>query len=183
VPGVLLAGTYGVEFQVWDGSRVDQLEYARVRPVIENLKERWGKLLEGRDGFYLEDKGWALAIHARFAKAEEADLVMEQAESMARTPWPGEAFQLIIGARFLEIASSLVDKGQTIHYLIEKFPWPGAYYVYLGDDARDEKAFEQVIALGGVCVKVGEPDPGSHTPYRLASPAQARLWLQRLVQE
>jgi hypothetical protein len=37
------------------------------------VKPRWERLIADRDGFFLEDKGWALAIHARFAADGEAE--------------------------------------------------------------------------------------------------------------
>ena len=83
VPGVLLAGTYGVELQTPEGERIDRLDYDRVRPTLDALKPRWAALIAGRQGFFLEDKGWALALHARFAAEDEAD------QAAGRRPSPG----------------------------------------------------------------------------------------------
>ncbi|MGD8598942.1 MAG: trehalose-phosphatase, partial [Anaerolineae bacterium] len=56
-PGILLAGTYGIELQLPDGERLDRLDYGAIRPILDALKPQWAALLDGRDGFFLEDKG------------------------------------------------------------------------------------------------------------------------------
>jgi trehalose 6-phosphate phosphatase len=45
-----------------------------------------------------------------------------------------------------------------------------------GDDVTDEVAFETVLGLGGVAVKVGAGE--TLAPYRLADPAALHAWLQ-----
>ena len=47
-----------------------------------NALPRWQALVEGREGFYLEDKGWSLALHARFAPEKEATRVISAIGSM-----------------------------------------------------------------------------------------------------
>jgi len=51
------------------------------------------------------------------------------------------------GHKFLEIGPTLAHKGRTVDYLLDRYPWPGALPIYLGDDDKDEKAFG-VIARG-----------------------------------
>ena len=90
LPGLLLAGTYGVELQLPGGERVDRLDYDALRPALAALKPRWEKLIAGRQGFFLEDKGWTLALHARFADASEAEWVLAGAQRhAARRDRPG----------------------------------------------------------------------------------------------
>jgi len=50
-----------------------------------------------------------------------------------------------------------------------------------GDDVTDEAAFEAVLALGGVAVKVGAGT--SLAPYRLPDPAALRNWLKEAAPE
>ena len=66
--GITLAGSYGLEIQMQNGSVFYPLKYADIRPQLNSLKTRWNTLLEGNDSFYLEDKGWTLAIHAKYAE-------------------------------------------------------------------------------------------------------------------
>jgi trehalose 6-phosphate phosphatase len=128
VLGILLAGTYGVELQLPGGERVYRLEYDAVRPTLDSLKAQWSGLIAGRRGFFLEDKGWALAIHARFAAEDETDRVLVRARRSATeaisSASPG-IFHLLGGHKFLEIGPSLAHKGRTIDGLLDRFPCLG----------------------------------------------------------
>ena len=147
VPGVLLAGTYGVELQTPEGARIDRLDYDSVRPTLENLKPRWADLIAGRQGYFLEDKGWALALHARFADEAESNRVLAGARNLAeaalRQADPG-LFRILGGHKFLEIGPRLAHKGLAVDHLLDQYPWHGAVPLYLGDDDKDEDAFGAV---------------------------------------
>jgi trehalose-phosphatase len=180
-PGILRAGTYGVELRLPAGERVDRVPYAAVRPVLEHLKPRWQALLEGREGFFLEDKDWALALHARFASAEEAEAVLARAGRMASEAIDPETCRVLGGHKFLEVGPCLAHKGRTIAYLLDRYPWPGALPLYLGDDDKDEEAFGVILEHGGAAIVVSaEPRP-TQADCRLTSPQEARRWLQELL--
>jgi trehalose 6-phosphate phosphatase len=182
VPGILLAGTYGVEIETPEGERIDRLDYGAIRPVLDELKPRWKALVAGRSGFYLEDKGWSLALHARYAGEAEAAEVLRRARDEVRAAVDLEdgPFRLLGGDRFLEIGPRLAHKGRTVAYLLERYPWPGALPVYLGDDDKDEEAFGVVQARGGIAIVVGDRGGTSGADLRLASPRVARAWLGAL---
>jgi trehalose 6-phosphate phosphatase len=181
VPGVLLAGTYGVELQHAAGEREDRVDFDRIRPVLEELKPRWQALIEGLDGFYLEDKGWALGIHGRRADAGEADRVLDAAERMLDEIKALTEFRILGGYKFIEIGPQLAHKGRTIEELLARFPFPDSALVYLGDDDKDEEAFEVIRAHGGEAVLVSPQPRPTHANYRLESPAAARRWLASLL--
>jgi trehalose 6-phosphate phosphatase len=184
VPGILLAGTYGVELQLPGGERVDRPEYDVIRPTLGALKAQWANLIAGRQGFFLEDKGWALALHARFAVENETERVLAEARRSA-TEAMGSAspgiFRLLGGHKFLEIAPRLAHKGQTIDDLLDRFPWPGALPLYLGDDDKDEKAFCAIKAHGGIAFLVAAEPRDTEADWRLDSPQAARQWLESLL--
>ena len=184
VPGVLLAGTYGIEIQTPGGERIDRLDYDRLRPTLEALKPRWADLIAGRQGFFLEDKGWALALHARFADETEARQVLAQACRLAEAAMQQadpEWFRLLGGHKFLEIGPRLAHKGLTVAYLLEQYPWPGALPLYLGDDDKDEEAFGVVHGRGGIAVVVAAEARETKADLRLESPQAARCWLETLL--
>ena len=80
MPGILKAGTYGLELQTADGELIHHVAMGTIRPLLDELKREWAKLLAGRGGFYLEDKGWTLAIHGKdAADEEEATAVLREA--------------------------------------------------------------------------------------------------------
>jgi trehalose 6-phosphate phosphatase len=184
VPGILLAGTYGVELRLPGGERVDRSEYDIIRPALDSLKAQWGNLIAGRQGFFLEDKGWALALHARFAAENDTEWVLAEARRAA-TEAMGAAspgiFRLLGGHKFLEIGPGLAHKGRTVDDLLDRFPWPGALPLYLGDDDKDEKAFCVVKARGGIAVLVAAQPRDTEADWRLDSPQAARRWMETLA--
>jgi trehalose 6-phosphate phosphatase len=180
VPGVLLAGTYGVELQMESGDRLDRVPYQTIRPPLDVLKPRWAALIAGREGFFLEDKGWALALHARFATDGDAEAVLGRARRAAEEAIPPEPFRVLGGHKFLEVGPKLAHKGRTVEYLLERFPLPGALLVYLGDDDKDEEAFAVIKAHDGLAVLVTPHPRDTLADCRLGSPAAAREWLTAL---
>lgn len=184
VPGVLLAGAYGIELRLADGRLINRLEYDRVRPPLTALKPQWAGLLAGRKGFFLEDKGWSLALHARFADDAEAEAVLAQARDLAGAALAARdegELQLLGGNKFLEIAPALADKGLAVAHLLQQFPWAGALPVYVGDDDKDEKAFAVIRAQGGLTAVVAAQPRPTLADCRLPSPRAARAWLSQLA--
>lgn len=184
VAGILLAGTYGVELQLPDGASHHRLSYDEVRPPLAQVKASWSELLQGRKGFYLEDKGWAVAIHAKDADPAEGRTVIargrQEAEAALLRATAG-VYRILGGDRFLEIGPALAHKGKTIAYLLEQWPWPGALPIYLGDDDKDEEAFMAIRAAGGVPLVVAASPRPSAAACRLPSPQAARQWLAQFL--
>jgi len=180
VPGVLLAGTYGIELQTPSGKQINRVTYDVIRPTLDDLKPRWEHLIADRDGFFLEDKGWALALHARFAAEDEAERLLDEARHMATDVASSDLFRLLGGHKFLEVGPRLAHKGQTVGYLLERYPWPEALPVYLGDDDKDEEAFDAIKAHGGMAVLVAREPRNTKADCRLESPQAVRQWLATL---
>jgi trehalose-phosphatase len=180
VAGVLLAGTYGVEMLTAEGELAPRLDFQDIRPALASLKPRWAKLLEGREGFYLEDKGWALALHGAKAGARDAEEVLAEARRIAGEVAPAGPFRVLGGHRFLEVGPKLAHKGQTVAHILDTHPWPGALPLYVGDDDKDEEAFAVIHARGGLAVAVGARLKESRADCRLDAPADTRRWLRRL---
>jgi trehalose-phosphatase len=154
VGGIFLAGTYGIELLTPDGETVQRLEYEAIRPVLEAVRPQWAKLIEGREGFFLEDKGWTLAIHARFAREEEAEQVLRVAVETLDGFSLSDDFNVLTGHRFLEIAPQLGRKREAVRYLLDRYPLPAARLLYIGDDDKDEDAFPVIHDHNGIAVKV-----------------------------
>ena len=184
VPEVLLAGTYGVELRLPSGERVNRVPFEAIRPVLEEIKPRWRGLIADRKGFFLEDKDWALAIHALHAADEEASDVLGRARRFATGVLEEKhtkIFRVLGGHKFLEVGPALAHKGKTADTLLERFPSPGALPLYVGDDDKDEEAFEVIHAHGGVAIKVCEGAGETKADGWLASPEHVQHWLETLL--
>jgi trehalose-phosphatase len=181
ISNILLAGTYGVEMQLPDGQEIHQIEYNIIRPTLESLKPRWGALIEGKDGFYLEDKGWALAIHARRAEEKEGARVLESAEKMLTRELLGRHLQKLHSYRFLEVGPNHADKGHALRYLFDNFHWEGAVPVYIGDDDKDEEAFQVINQHDGYSILVSKEPRETEAKYILDSPVEVHQWIRQAL--
>lgn len=177
VKGILLAGTYGVEMQLPDGSEVHRISFDSIRPTLDSLKPRWHELIEGKDGFYLEDKGWALAIHARKANEKQGLQVLDTAERMLTQEVLGEHLQNIHGYRFLEIGPNNADKGHAMDYLFKNFHWDDTVPIYIGDDDKDEEAFQVINEHKGYSILVSKSERETAATHILPSPTEVHQWL------
>jgi trehalose 6-phosphate phosphatase len=180
VPGVMLAGTYGIELQTPQGKRINRVSYDIVRPALDDVKPRWLEIISDCQGFFLEDKGWTLALHARFAEDGEAEKVLAAARQLTKR-LPTTLFRVLGGHKFLEIGPRLAHKGQTVVYLLENFPWSGALSVYMGDDDKDEEAFEVIRTRGGLNLLIAREQRRTQADLYLESPKAARQWLKTLL--
>lgn len=182
VKGIWLVGTYGIEMQTPEGRLVERLPYEKVRPPLDKLKIAWQELLENRAVFYLEDKGWSLAIHAKDAREHEAEAVLSAAKQIASNTLKVEPFQLLGGHKFLEMGPLLADKSNTVEYLLRRNDDPGVLPLYLGDDDKDEVAFGVIKGQGGIAILVSQRIKDSKADLRLDNPSSARDWLWGLLE-
>ena len=181
IQGIFLAGSYGIEMLSASGEEINRDDYDDIRPTLESLKPQWERIIAGRKGFFLEDKGWTLALHARFADHSDAEDVLAAAQLAVDQQKLTERFRVLGGHKFLEIAPTLANKKETVDYLLRQFPFPEAKCIYIGDDDKDEEAFSAIHARNGVAIKVAQPSQFSlltEADYFLKSPKAAIHWLK-----
>jgi trehalose 6-phosphate phosphatase len=176
INGIWLAGSYGLEMIDPEGTEIHLLEFKNLRPGLEKIKPTWQALIDGREGFYLEDKGWSLAIHANGSDNQEVNLVLENAR-LIDVP---NGFHLKSTHNFIEICPPEADKGVSVDYILNSERFEGALPIFIGDDPRDEDAFVAVNAKGGVGIIVAEKNRETNAIYSLKSPEQVRSWLRKI---
>lgn len=184
ISGIFLAGTYGIEFVTPAGDLIQRVEYDLIRPMLEALKPQWERTIAGREGFFLEDKGWTLALHARFADDEEAEQVMAQARRAASLESLTKYFRTLGGHKFFEIVPEIANKREAVAYLLAEYPLAGARLLYIGDDDKDEEAFPVIHAHQGIAVKVRQPSQISRptsADFIFESPGETLRWLQTII--
>jgi trehalose 6-phosphate phosphatase len=183
VPGLYLAGTYGIEFLTPEGELIQRVKLETIRPFLEMIKPRWAEIIKGETGFYIEDKDWALALHAKFSQDSAAKRVLSLAREVVKQELAEEQIRILGGHKFLEIAPLLAHKGKTVSYLLKHYPLPKAQLVYIGDDDKDEEAFDVIQANQGLAIKVvneTQPTQPTRANYTLSSPAEVHTWLEML---
>lgn len=182
VPGILLAGNYGIEFQTWEGERVRLVDFDQQRPFLDQVKKQWAEIITHQPGFFLEDKGFSLALHGRDAPDNNARDTLAEASKIASGVLERGTFRILGGNKFLEVAPTISDKGQSLSTLLKRFAWPGARILYFGDDDKDEEAFKVVLQHDGIPIVVSRTPKQTLARYRLESPANVRAWLQTLAE-
>ena len=181
VEGLILAGLYGVEVRMGGKVVARGASPDGSRQTLARLRDGWVELVGSLPGFFLEDKGQALALHARWAEAEQARRVLEAARRLATGPMEAGSFRILDGDRYIEVAPLTADKGKTVNWLMAQYPVEGDLPLVFGDDNKDEAAFQAVHAHGGWAVGVGHRYPLPSADLRLESPAAVRGWLRALL--
>jgi trehalose 6-phosphate phosphatase len=182
IPGIWLAGTYGIELLAPSGEQIDRLVYRSIRPALDQLKPRWEHLTASRPGFYLEDKGWSLAIHARLASDKDGKDILQEAKRQAEEMIGEAKLRLRGGHKFLELCPTDADKGRAIEYILTVDALPGSRPVFIGDDDKDEPAFKMVKAHDGFAIVVTSEERPTQADYSLDSPGAVRAWLAELLE-
>ncbi|PKO05146.1 MAG: trehalose-phosphatase [Chloroflexi bacterium HGW-Chloroflexi-3] len=176
INGIWLSGSYGLEMIDPSGNELHLLEFDHLRLGLEIIKPTWQALIDRRDGFYLEDKGWSLAIHANGSDKHEVNLVLENAR---RIDVP-DGFHMKYTHNFIELCPPKADKGVSVDYILNSESFEGALPIFIGDDPRDEDAFAAVQSIGGVGIIVVEKDRDTKATYTLKRPEQVRDWLKEI---
>ena len=183
IPGLLKCGTYGIETQYPDGQISRRMSLSQVRPKIMQLQPLWQQLINGKRGYFLENKDWALALHARFADEREQREVLAQALDIADDFLHNDTFTLLGGERFLEYAPRAANKSRTVERIQTHMTPKGAFTIYFGDDDKDEEAFKAVHKYRGYAVRVTPKTTVTHADFRVDKPAQVRSWLSEFMKE
>jgi trehalose 6-phosphate phosphatase len=184
IGGIFLAGTYGIELLTPTGETFSRVDYGKMRPALEPIKRAWESIIDGQKGIYLEDKGWTLALHARFADDPTAQQVLTQARRVIDQVAVTSHFRILDGHKFLEIAPRLASKKETVAYLLRQYPLTDTDLLYIGDDDKDEEAFPVIHAQQGVTVKVRQPSQAARpttADFFFESPNDTLEWLEKLV--
>lgn len=163
-----VAGVHGTERRGLDG-RVQRIALPALGPAVEQVQA----FVAEHPGLLLEQKPGAFALHYRGAPELEAACLAVMRAAQARV----EGMALLCGKCVVELKSRQASKGQAVRSFMAEAPFHARRPWFFGDDVTDEAAFETVLALGGVAVKVGEGE--TLAPFRLPDPAALHQWLEK----
>src|SRR6185312_5826270 len=178
-PRLPAAGLHGWERRRGDGTLAPTGEptaiLAPLRPVLLAFAA-------ARPGLRVEDKGGSLALHYRRAPHYAAAVCQRAREIAAAEP----QLRLIEGRKVVEFVPRGSDKGAAIADFLAEPPFAGRMPVYAGDDTTDEAGFAAVNRLGGLSLKVANPEGrgghGTQARYRLPSISALQAWLTALAE-
>jgi trehalose 6-phosphate phosphatase len=162
-----VAGVHGAERRGLDG-KLRRMTLPPLGPAQEHVQA----FVARHPGLQLELKPGAMALHYRGAPELEDACVAVMTEAQALVDDLG----MICGKRVVELKPRQASKGAAVRSFMEEPPFRARQPWVFGDDVTDEAAFEAVLALGGVAVKIGAGE--SLAPYRLPDPAALHRWMQ-----
>ena len=161
------AGLHGLEWRLQPGATTFTGNPDATRPVARALAERFGD----DPRIVIEDKGPAIALHYRRARARADECIAAMRELVEPTD-----LQVITGHAVVEARPRGADKGGALRSLSAHPPFAGRQPVFVGDDATDEDGFRAAAELDGYGIKVG---PGSSAArYRIAAVDGVYAWLR-----
>lgn len=180
IPGITYVGIHGLEMRTAGGEMRRLMPAGAFTTVMTYLHRDLTPLLEGRAGFWLEDKRSALALHYRLAPPEEqAEVIAEFLAVVQAYQRRGISLEVVHGKKAVEVRPLGVNKGKAMQFLLERRE-NGALPIYFGDDATDEDAF-RVLNNRGLTVLVADPPRRTAARYYLRNPEEVLRSLVRFL--
>ena len=165
-------GVHGAEMRVNDGEI-----FYWAKPLPTDLRRRLADAAGIGPGIVVEDKDYSLALHYR--KAPEQAERLRRHIAAARTAFPAEPTELLLGKAIFEVKRPGINKGESIRKLMAHAPFSGRMPVFIGDDVTDESVFEVLPEIGGKGFSVSRYFPGLAGVFK--DPAQVRSALDSLA--
>jgi len=181
VSGLLIGGTYGLEMQLPNGQLYNPLVYKEVRATIEQIISLWKEWTQGSTAIYLEDKGWAVALHRMKDTLPGIEPILYTIRKLTEEKITPEGFTMLGNDRFLEVAPTKANKAEAVNWILNNLTPPDSMILYFGDDLKDEEAFNLVQEKGGVAIRIVTSLVETQAQFLMQSPQELRNWLTRLV--
>lgn len=175
VKGIYLAGCHGAEILFPGGERHTAVEIDKLSPVLEAVAAQARKCVSGREGFLVEKKRAAVALHYRMAGRTAALKALDGFETAVRPLAMEHGLEFVAGRMVLEVRPRGVNKGETVRRLMNLHPC--CCPLYFGDDTTDEDAF-RAVRENGLGVLVSGRGPVTAASHRLTGPHEVLRFLQ-----
>jgi trehalose 6-phosphate phosphatase len=165
-------GGHGAEIRV-NGGEI----FYWATPLPIDLRRRLAAAVDIGPGIVIEDKDHSLALHYR--KAPKHAEQLRRHIAAARTAFPAEPTELLLGKAMFEVKRPGISKGESIRKLMTHAPFRGRMPVFIGDDVTDESVFEVLPEIGGKGFGVSRYFPGLAGVFK--DPEQVRSALDSLA--
>jgi hypothetical protein len=164
-----------------NGEEIHRISYEAIRPTLDALKPRWRALIEGKDGFYPRRQGLGIGHPcpqgrgkgriAGFGVGGKNAYRGTSRRTSAKDP------QL----PFPRGGTQPRGQGHALRYLFENYHWEVAVPIYIGDDDKDEEAFQAINERDGYSILVSKEPRETQAKYSLDSPVEVHEWLREAV--
>jgi len=167
---IKLIGSHGSEFEPGFASRLNKREIKLRNILIREIK----KIIQGKTGFFIEQKPASISLHYRNAGPQEATLVLK---AVIQGPAAKRGTYLRHGKKVVEISVVSIHKGMALEKIRHRVG--ASVVIFFGDDKTDEDAF-QSLRGPDVGVKVGKGE--SLASYRIKDAQEVAQFLARLAE-
>jgi trehalose 6-phosphate phosphatase len=150
------------------------------RLTMARLQREVRQLIRDREGFILEDKQQALALHYRLADPREAAQIISRMQTLLRRyQRNGVALELLHGKKVAEIRPVGVNKGKAVVALLQQ-TGRSVFPIYVGDDTTDEDAF-RALANRGLSILVSNVARPTSARYYVEDPRRVCEFLEYIL--
>jgi len=177
---VFYAGSHGFDISGPDGCRMQHEEGVKHEPALRQAEQELQQRLADIDGARVEGKRFAVATHYRLVAEPDVPRVKRIVEEVAAAH---PDLRQTGGKKVVELRPRIEwDKGRAVLWLLAALDLDAAdvLSVYLGDDLTDEDAFA-ALRERGLGILVGPSQHPTQARYVLRDPAEARVFLERLI--
>lgn len=175
VERIYLAGCHGAEILYPGGEKFTAVDEKKLAPLLDLAAGRARSCISGEEGFLVERKKTAVALHYRLAGPVTALKVLSNFVTAVRPLVMKHNLEFMSGKKVIEVRPRGVNKGEAVRRLINLHP--DCYPVYLGDDTTDEDAFGAVREKG-LGVLVSEHKKFTAASHWLRDPRDVLRFLQ-----
>jgi alpha,alpha-trehalase len=178
---LFLAGLHGLEIE-GPGLKFAHKAVALAAPGISYLAKDLRRAVKPLPGVFVEDKTYSIVLHVRGASKADRQHAITRFNALSEPLLAEGTVRLQPGDNVLELLPN-VDwaKGDAVRAIIrhvetdtKETVWP----VYIGDDATDEDAFEE-IGTNGLTVAVGKRPSGAS--FQIDDPAAVECLLKSML--
>jgi trehalose 6-phosphate phosphatase len=182
IRGVVFAGVHGAEVLWADGRSEVLVDSDRIRPILDEVKQKLRRPLEALEGILLEDKVLSLALHYRLASSEDADRACRAFREIARERRAEGLMEVLEGRKVLVLKPAALNKGTVVRRILDELRRDEACAAFFGDDVGDEPAFA-VLRERGITVLVSrEENRSTKAEYRFEGPEEVHAVLQAILE-
>ena len=143
------AALHGLQIELSNGKNYIWKPKDNIRKILENIKKLTEDKFQNEKGIYLEDKELALAFHYRMLAEGKIQDVLKRFIKIIKTVDTSNCLDILHGAKVVEIRPAGWDKGKAVELIMNKVAKSkNLLALYIGDDATDEDAFEQIEKQG-----------------------------------
>ncbi len=181
IDGLSYAALHGLQIELANGRSYAWQPNSNIQSILEKIRNTSVYKFKDEKGVYIEDKILTLAFHYRTLVEEKTDYNINKFLEVVKKIDVNNCFEIIHGAKVVEIRPKGWNKGKAIEYIFTIFnDLKNKLPIYIGDDTTDEDAF-RTIGNRGITVFVSNKSSQSTTAqYWLKNPDDVLKFLQNL---